>query len=53
MDFSAALFEDNPHVCCFVYFHSKLKQYIWPPVPNLDKFLQGFLTEINGQKWVK
>ncbi|XP_034035410.1 thrombopoietin receptor isoform X2 [Thalassophryne amazonica] len=29
----------------------KLKQYIWPPVPNLDKVLEGFLTEINGEKW--
>ncbi|XP_040896503.1 thrombopoietin receptor isoform X2 [Toxotes jaculatrix] len=31
--------------------HSKLKQYVWPPVPNLDKVLQGFLTEINKQRW--
>uniref|UniRef100_A0A3Q3K870 Fibronectin type-III domain-containing protein n=1 Tax=Monopterus albus TaxID=43700 RepID=A0A3Q3K870_MONAL len=30
---------------------SKLKQYFWPPVPNLDKVLQGFLTEINRQEW--
>uniref|UniRef100_A0A3B4WGU6 MPL proto-oncogene, thrombopoietin receptor n=1 Tax=Seriola lalandi dorsalis TaxID=1841481 RepID=A0A3B4WGU6_SERLL len=30
---------------------SKLKQYFWPPVPNLDKVLQSFLTEINRQKW--
>uniref|UniRef100_A0A668ARP4 MPL proto-oncogene, thrombopoietin receptor n=1 Tax=Myripristis murdjan TaxID=586833 RepID=A0A668ARP4_9TELE len=29
-----------------MYF-SKLKRYFWPPVPNLDKVLQGFLTEIN------
>ncbi|XP_044056902.1 thrombopoietin receptor [Siniperca chuatsi] len=28
---------------------SKLRQYFWPPVPNLDKVLQGFLTE--GQRW--
>lgn len=35
-----------------LYFYSRLKQYFWPPVPNLDKVLQGFLTEINGQKWV-
>ncbi|XP_039985749.1 thrombopoietin receptor isoform X2 [Xiphias gladius] len=33
-----------------MYF-SKLKQYFWPPVPNLDKVLQGFLTEINRQRW--
>ncbi|XP_072245162.1 thrombopoietin receptor [Leuresthes tenuis] len=30
---------------------SKLKQYFWPPVPNLEKVLQGFLTEISRQKW--
>ncbi|KAM7013146.1 thrombopoietin receptor [Tautogolabrus adspersus] len=35
----------------FYTYHRKLKQYFWPPVPNLDKVLQGFLTEINGQKW--
>ncbi|KAL1022809.1 hypothetical protein UPYG_G00032590 [Umbra pygmaea] len=29
----------------------KLKQYLWPPVPNLDKVLHGFLTDINGQTW--
>ncbi|XP_061681342.1 thrombopoietin receptor [Syngnathoides biaculeatus] len=34
----------------FTYFR-KLKQYLWPPVPNLDKVLRGFLTEINLQKW--
>ncbi|KAK2835219.1 hypothetical protein Q5P01_015703 [Channa striata] len=32
-------------------YFSKLKLYFWPPVPNLDKVLQGFLTEINRQKW--
>uniref|UniRef100_UPI0037E79D50 thrombopoietin receptor isoform X2 n=1 Tax=Semicossyphus pulcher TaxID=241346 RepID=UPI0037E79D50 len=35
----------------FYKYHRKLKLYFWPPVPNLDKVLQGFLTEINGQKW--
>ncbi|XP_035508878.1 thrombopoietin receptor [Morone saxatilis] len=30
---------------------SELKLYIWPPVPNLDKVLQGFLTELNGPRW--
>nr|AAR25685.1 class I helical cytokine receptor number 22 [Tetraodon nigroviridis] len=30
---------------------SKLKLYFWPPVPNPDKVLQGYLTEINGQRW--
>ncbi|XP_071342513.1 thrombopoietin receptor isoform X2 [Trachinotus anak] len=34
----------------YMYFR-KLKQYFWPPVPNLDKVLQVFLTEINRQKW--
>ncbi|XP_015246681.1 PREDICTED: thrombopoietin receptor [Cyprinodon variegatus] len=34
----------------FIYFR-KLKQYFWPPVPNLEKVLQGFLMDINQQKW--
>ncbi|XP_037325161.2 thrombopoietin receptor [Pungitius pungitius] len=29
----------------------KLKLYFWPPVPNLEKVLQGFLTEVNGAQW--
>uniref|UniRef100_A0A8C6T992 Fibronectin type-III domain-containing protein n=1 Tax=Neogobius melanostomus TaxID=47308 RepID=A0A8C6T992_9GOBI len=29
----------------------KLKLYVWPPVPNLDKVLQGFLTDLKQQKW--
>uniref|UniRef100_A0A3Q2Q578 MPL proto-oncogene, thrombopoietin receptor n=1 Tax=Fundulus heteroclitus TaxID=8078 RepID=A0A3Q2Q578_FUNHE len=29
----------------------KLEQYFWPPVPNLEKVLQGFLMDINQQKW--
>uniref|UniRef100_A0A3B3Y3I3 Fibronectin type-III domain-containing protein n=1 Tax=Poecilia mexicana TaxID=48701 RepID=A0A3B3Y3I3_9TELE len=29
----------------------KLKLLFWPPVPNLEKVLQGFLTDINQQKW--
>lgn len=36
----------------FVYFYSKLKLYFWPPVPNPDKVLQGYMTEINQQRWV-
>ncbi|XP_067086613.1 thrombopoietin receptor [Osmerus mordax] len=35
----------------FSRYLSKLKQYLWPPVPNLDKVLLGFLTEINRQTW--
>ncbi|MED6267458.1 hypothetical protein CHARACLAT_012472 [Characodon lateralis] len=35
----------------FFFYCRKLKQYIWPPVPNLEKFLQGFLIDINQQKW--
>ncbi|XP_010870641.1 thrombopoietin receptor isoform X2 [Esox lucius] len=27
----------------------KVKRYLWPPVPNLDKVLNGFLTDINRQ----
>ncbi|XP_070688574.1 thrombopoietin receptor [Pempheris klunzingeri] len=38
-------------ISLFVTYLSRLKQYFWPPVPNLDKVLQGFLTDINGQKW--
>nr|XP_057928871.1 thrombopoietin receptor isoform X2 [Doryrhamphus excisus] len=34
----------------FTYFQ-KLKQWFWPPVPNLDKVLQSFLTETNLQNW--
>ncbi|KAJ3598980.1 hypothetical protein NHX12_032943 [Muraenolepis orangiensis] len=30
---------------------SKLQQLLWPPIPNLEKVLQGFLSEINGQIW--
>uniref|UniRef100_A0A3B4WD05 MPL proto-oncogene, thrombopoietin receptor n=1 Tax=Seriola lalandi dorsalis TaxID=1841481 RepID=A0A3B4WD05_SERLL len=33
-------------------FKYAFHQYFWPPVPNLDKVLQSFLTEINRQKWV-
>lgn len=39
----------------YIYFwciDSKLKLYFWPPVPNLDKVLQRYLTEMNGQRWV-
>ncbi|XP_054459285.1 thrombopoietin receptor isoform X2 [Anoplopoma fimbria] len=35
----------------FSTYLSKLKQIFWPPVPNLNKVLQGFLTEINGPQW--
>ncbi|CAK6971379.1 thrombopoietin receptor [Scomber scombrus] len=38
-------------VFLFSTYLSKLKHYFWPPVPNLDKVLQGFLTDINRQKW--
>lgn len=38
-------------IVLFYSHHRKLKQYFWPPVPNLDKVLQGYLTEINRQKW--
>lgn len=35
-----------------MYISSKLKLYFWPPVPNLDKVLQGYLVEMKGQGWV-
>ncbi|XP_068599559.1 thrombopoietin receptor [Brachionichthys hirsutus] len=33
------------------FFLSKIKRYIWPPVPNLEKVLRGFLDEMDGQRW--
>ncbi|KAM8888832.1 thrombopoietin receptor [Synchiropus picturatus] len=41
-------------VILFALFPShlnKVKEHFWPPVPNLDKVLQSFLTEIDNQKW--
>ncbi|XP_031715687.1 thrombopoietin receptor isoform X1 [Anarrhichthys ocellatus] len=35
----------------FSTYHSKLKLYFWPPVPDLDKVLQSFLTEVTGPQW--
>uniref|UniRef100_A0A4W5K6M0 MPL proto-oncogene, thrombopoietin receptor n=1 Tax=Hucho hucho TaxID=62062 RepID=A0A4W5K6M0_9TELE len=35
----------------FSRYLSKLKRYLWPPVPKLDKVLHGFLTDINSQTW--
>ncbi|KAM9831659.1 LOW QUALITY PROTEIN: thrombopoietin receptor [Neosynchiropus ocellatus] len=35
----------------FPSYLNKVKEHIWPPVPNLDKVLQSFLTEIDSQKW--
>lgn len=37
-------------ISLFRTYLSKLKLYIWPPVPNPDKVLQGFLTEVNRQR---
>uniref|UniRef100_A0A8C7ZU08 Fibronectin type-III domain-containing protein n=1 Tax=Oryzias sinensis TaxID=183150 RepID=A0A8C7ZU08_9TELE len=37
-------------ISVLLLYRSKLKHYFWPPVPNLEKVLQGFLTEISGQK---
>ncbi|XP_041133457.1 thrombopoietin receptor isoform X2 [Polyodon spathula] len=31
----------------FSKFFSKIKQHLWPPVPDLDRVLENFLTEIN------
>ncbi|XP_034439143.1 thrombopoietin receptor isoform X1 [Hippoglossus hippoglossus] len=30
---------------------SRLKQLFWPPLPNLDKVLHNFLTDIDKQRW--
>ncbi|XP_056132743.1 thrombopoietin receptor [Lampris incognitus] len=38
-------------ISLFSRYLSTLKQYLWPPVPNLDKVLQGFLTELNRETW--
>ncbi|CAN9500682.1 unnamed protein product [Ophioblennius macclurei] len=38
-------------ISVFPTYRSKLKHYFWPPVPNLDKVLQGYLIEINRQTW--
>lgn len=35
----------------FSKYLKRLKQYLWPPVPNLDKVLQGFLMDLNQHKW--
>ncbi|XP_031430950.1 thrombopoietin receptor isoform X2 [Clupea harengus] len=33
----------------FSQYFSKVKQYLWPPVPKLDKMLESFRTE--GPQW--
>ncbi len=35
-------------------FHSirKFKKSLWPSVPNLNKVLESFLTDISGSHWV-
>ncbi|XP_068175564.1 thrombopoietin receptor [Antennarius striatus] len=38
-------------ISVFPSYLSKIKLYIWPPVPNLEKVLQGFLAEMDGQRW--
>ncbi|XP_028857117.1 thrombopoietin receptor isoform X2 [Denticeps clupeoides] len=30
---------------------STIKRYLWPPVPNLDKLVESFLTNMNGSHW--
>lgn len=35
-----------------MHFYREVKQYFWPPIPNPEKVLQGYLTEINTQKRV-
>uniref|UniRef100_W5KVL2 MPL proto-oncogene, thrombopoietin receptor n=1 Tax=Astyanax mexicanus TaxID=7994 RepID=W5KVL2_ASTMX len=32
-------------------YASKIKQFLWPPVPNLNEVLEGFLKDINAQHW--
>ncbi|KAJ7986270.1 hypothetical protein DPEC_G00338200 [Dallia pectoralis] len=38
-------------VVLFKNLSSKVKRYLWPPVPSLDNVLHGFLSNINGQTW--
>ncbi|XP_072294160.1 thrombopoietin receptor [Eucyclogobius newberryi] len=38
-------------ISLFYKYFRKLKQYFWPPVPNLDKVLQEFLSDLNKHKW--
>lgn len=38
--------------CASNVFFSKLKQVLWPPVPNLNDVLENFLKDINDQHWV-
>ncbi|KAF3835390.1 hypothetical protein F7725_027948 [Dissostichus mawsoni] len=38
-------------ISLFPTYLRKLKLYFWPPVPNLDKVLQGFLTDLDKQRW--
>ncbi|XP_076870945.1 thrombopoietin receptor isoform X2 [Brachyhypopomus gauderio] len=35
----------------FTRYVSKLKQFLWPPVPNLNEVLENFLKDINEQNW--
>ncbi|KAF5897031.1 thrombopoietin receptor, partial [Clarias magur] len=35
----------------FSRYVSKLKQVLWPPVPNLNDVLENFLKDIDGQHW--
>ncbi|XP_035268366.1 thrombopoietin receptor [Anguilla anguilla] len=34
-------------IAIFSKHFRKIKQHLWPPVPNLDKVLEGFLIDIN------
>ncbi|KAJ0032621.1 hypothetical protein NQD34_002702 [Periophthalmus magnuspinnatus] len=47
-DISTFFYTTNVSELCFC---RKLKQYFWPPVPNLDKILQDFLSDLNQHKW--
>lgn len=35
----------------FSRYFSKVKQTLWPSVPNLNKMLESILTDINGSHW--
>ncbi|XP_076026323.1 thrombopoietin receptor [Genypterus blacodes] len=38
-------------ISLFPTYLRKLKLHLWPPVPNLDKVLQSFLTDFSRQRW--
>ncbi|XP_067315971.1 thrombopoietin receptor [Pseudorasbora parva] len=38
-------------IAFFSRYFRKVKKSLWPSVPNLDKMLESFLTDISGSHW--